>query len=128
MRKREKLEEITLSVTSYEDNSNIHSKNMVSDKVAKQAINNVNMEDDSKQILDKIEDEIRELSYKVEEVEIRLECLKRKEKEILVDYYIEGNSYEHIGNITYHNLFGQTRSSDCIKKIIINSLEKISKL
>lgn len=128
LRKIEKLKDITLSVTSYEDNSDIHSKNAISDKVGKQAINNADSEVDLKQTLNKVEDEIKELNTKLEEVDIRLESLKRKEKEILIDYYIEGNSYEHIGNITYHNLFGQTRSADCIKKIITNSLEKISKL
>ena len=128
LRKIEKLKEITLSVTKYEDNSDIHSKNMISDKVGKQAINNADSGFDLQQTLSKVNDEIDKLNTKVEEVEIRLECLKRKEREILVDYYIEGNSYEHIGNITYHNLFGQTRSADCIKKIIINSLGKISKL
>lgn len=128
LRKIEKLKDITLTVTSYEDNNDIHSKNMISDKVGKQAIKNVDLEVDLQQTLNKVEDEIKELNSKIEEVDIRLEGLRRKEKEILVDYYIEGNSYEHIGNITYHNLFGQTRSADCIKKIITNSLEKISKL
>lgn len=128
LRKVENLKDITLSVTSYENNSDIHSKNMVSDKVGKQAIQNADLENDLQQMLNKIENEIKELNSKIEEVDIRLDGLKRKEKEILIDYYIEGNSYEHIGNITYHNLFGQTRSTDCIKKIITNSLEKISKL
>lgn len=128
LRKIEKLKDITLSVTKYEDNSDIHSKNMISDKVGRQAIDNVDSEADLQKELNKLEDEIKELNTKIEEVDIRLECLKRREKEILIDYYIEGNSYNHIGNITYHNLFGQTRSVDCIKKIITNSLEKISKL
>lgn len=128
LRKIEKLRYITLSVTSYEDNSDIHSKNTISDKVGKQAIKNADLEVNLKDELNKVEDEIKELNRKIEEVDIRLEGLKRKEKEILVDYYIEGNSYEHIGNITYHNLFGQTRSADCIKKIIINALEKITNL
>lgn len=128
LRKIEKLKDITLSVTSYEDNSDIHSKNAISDKVGKQAINNADLKVELQQELEGIEEQIKELNTKLEEVDIRLESLKRKEKEILIDYYIEGNSYEHIGNITYHNLFGQTRSADCIKKIITNSLEKISKL
>lgn len=128
LRKIERLKDISLSVTSYEDNSDIHSKNSISDKVGKQAINNADLKAELQQDLEELEEEIKELNTKLEEVDIRLESLKRKEKEILIDYYVEGNSYEYIGNITYHNLFGQTRSADCIKKIIINSLEKISKL
>lgn len=128
LRKIEKLKDISLSVTSYEDNSDIHSKNAISDKVGKQAINNADLKVELQQELEEVEEQIKELNTKLEEVDIRLEGLKRKEKEILIDYYIEGNSYDYIGNITYHNLFGQTRSADCIKKIITNSLEKISKL
>lgn len=128
LRKKEMLKDTILTVTNYEDNSDIHSKNIVSDKVGKQAINNADLEKALQKELEKVEEEIRELSSKVEEVEIRLEVLKKKEKEILVDYYIEGNSYEHIGNITYHNLFGQTRSADCIKKIIQKALVKIAEL
>ena len=128
MRNLEEVKDITLSVTSYEDNSDIRSKNVISDKVGKQAIENLDLESDLRKQLNKIKDEIIELNFKVEEVDMRLEGLRRKEREILIDYYIEGNSYEHIGNTTYHNLFGQTRSTDCIKKIIANSLEKISKL
>ena len=128
LRRKEKLKDTTISVTNYENNNDIHSKNIISDKVGKQAIYNADLEKDLQKELDKVEDEIKEINTKIEEVDIRLEGLKKKEKEILVDYYIEGNSYEHIGNITYHNLFGQTRSADCIKKMIKKSLGKISKL
>lgn len=128
LQKIEELKDISLSVTSYEDNSDIHSKNAISDKVGKRAINNVDLKVELQKELEKIEEQVKELKSKLEEVDIRLESLKRKEKEILIDYYIEGNSYEHIGNITYHNLFGQARSADCIKKIITSSLEKILKL
>ena len=74
-----------------------------------------------------IENEIKELNTKLEEVDIRLEGLRKKEREILIAYYIEGNSYEEIGNITYYKLYNQTRSEEAVKKIIQRAIEKISK-
>ena len=63
-----------------------------------------------------------------EEIDIRLEALKYREKEILVAYYIDGCTYEDIGNRVYHKLFGQTRSEKAIQKIIERATEKIINL
>ena len=127
LRKIENLKKVNLSVTSYEENSDIHSKNIISDKVGNKASNNIDIESDLKLELEQIEKEISELNTKLEEVEIRLEGLKRKEKEILVAYYIDGYSYKEIGNIIYYNMYSQTRSEDTIKKIIQKATDKIAK-
>lgn len=127
LRKIESLKNVTLSVTSYEENSDIHSKNIITDKVGNKASDNLDIEADLKIELEKIEDEIRELSLRVEDVEIRLEGLKYKEREILTAYYIEGRSPIEIGKELYFRLFSQTRSERTIQKIIERATEKISK-
>ncbi len=127
LRKIESLKNVTLSVTSYEENSDIHSKNIITDKVGNKASDNLDVEADLKIELEKVEDEIKELSTKLEEVDIRLDGLRRKEKEILIAYYVEGNTYKEIGSITYYKLYNETRSEETIKKIIQKAIEKISK-
>lgn len=127
LRKIESLKNITLSVTSYEENSDIHSKNIITDKVGNKASDNLDIELELKTQLDKVEDEIKELNTKLEEVDIRLDGLRRKEKEILIAYYVEGNTYKEIGSITYYKLYNETRSEETIKKIIQKATEKISK-
>ena len=127
LRKIESLKNVTLSVTSYEENSDIHSKNIITDKVGNKASDNLDIEADLKIELEKIENEIKELSLKVEDVEIRLEGLKYKEREILTAYYIEGRSPIEIGKELYFRLFSQTRSERTIQKIIERATEKISK-
>lgn len=127
LRKIESLKNVTLSVTSYEENSDIHSKNIITDKVGNKASDNLDVEADLKIELEKVEDEIKELNTKIEEVDIRLDGLRRKEKEILIAYYVEGNTYKEIGSITYYKLYNETRSEETIKKIIQKATEKISK-
>lgn len=127
LRRIESLKNVTLSVTSYEENSDIHSKNIITDKVGNKASDNLDVEADLKIELEKVEDEIKELNTKLEEVDIRLDGLRRKEKEILIAYYVEGNTYKEIGSITYYKLYNETRSEETIKKIIQKATEKISK-
>ncbi len=127
LRKIESLKNVSLSVTSYDENSDIHSKNIISDKVGNKASSNVDIESDLRQELENIENDIKELETKLEEVDIRLDGLRKKEREILISYYVEGNSYKHIGNITYYNLYNETRSEDTVKKIIQKATDKIAK-
>lgn len=121
LRKIESLKNVMLSVTSYEENSDIHSKNIITDKVGNKASDNIDVEADLKIELEKVEDEIKELNTKLEEVEIRLEALKRKEKEILIDYYVEGNTYQIIAdkyNMSLRN----------VQNIVKKATEKIVKI
>ena len=127
LRKIESLKNVSLSVTSYDNNSDIHSKNIISDKVGNKASNNLDTELELKAELDEIENDINELHLKVEDVEIRLEGLKYKEREILTAYYIDGRSPVEIGKEVYFKLFSQTRSERTIQKIIERATDKISK-
>lgn len=68
------------------------------------------------------------LKSRIEDVEILLKALKFKERTIIVEHYIEGNSYEDIGNRVYWNLFKQTRSGNAMQKIAEKALNKILKI
>lgn len=75
-----------------------------------------------------LEAENEKLKSKIEDVEIALKALKFKEKTIIVEHYIEGNSYEDIGNRVYWKIFGQTRGWEAIKKIADRAMEKMLKI
>lgn len=125
LQKIESLKNVSLSATSYKENGYIHSKNTISDKVGNKVSNNLDIEADLKVELKKVEEEIIKINSKVEEVEIRLEGLKYKEREILTAYYIDGRSLLEIGEELYFKLFSQTRSERTIQKIIEKATEKI---
>lgn len=118
LRKIESLKNVSLSATSYEENSDIHSKNIITDKVGNKASNNLDIEADLKMELEVIENEIKELNIKLEEIDIRLEVLKNKEKEILLNYYMEKNTYQEIAD-----RFNRTLRN--IQDIVKKSIEKM---
>ncbi|MCI9016293.1 MAG: hypothetical protein HFJ53_03890 [Clostridia bacterium] len=137
IRKREKctLEEalkdniIEIKITkNHELNRNKKVKTNISDNVMATLINEKNKREEIQERIKNIENEILLLKDKTEEVDIRLRGLKYKEREIIKAYYIEGRSYEDIGNRVYFSLFEQTRSADTIKKTISKAMDKIQKL
>lgn len=85
--------------------------------------------------ISKLEEERTELEAeniiiksRVEDVEIYLKALKFRERTIIIEHYIEGNSYEDIGNRIYWRLFGQTRDGRTIQRIADRAIEKMLKL
>lgn len=128
LRKLEHLKEIDVSSSPVKLNEDIHSKNKIGDRTGNNAIDNIETEAEIREKIKDIEEEISELAIMIDEVNIRLEALKYREKEILVAYYIDGCTYEDIGNRVYHKLFGQTRSEKAIQKIIERATEKIINL
>lgn len=115
--------------SSFGLNQDIHSQNKISNKTEKTAIDTIEknekeIEEAKKKIIE-LEAEISELEIIVLEAEIRLEALKYKEKEILYAYYVEGRTYEDIGNNLYFRLFNQTRDKDTIKDIVENAAKKM---
>ena len=128
IRKIEQLKEVSISAVRTEINNDIHSKNSISDKVGNNAVDNIDKENEYREELDVIEAEIIELNESIEEIDIRLDALKYKEKQILIAYYIDGCTYEDIGNRIYWELFKQTRSSRHIQRMIEKSTEKIINL
>lgn len=125
LRKIEQLKDITISTVSTGINNDIHSKNSISDKVGNSASENIDKTKEYQERLDILEEEIIELNDVIEEIDIRLDALKYKEKQILIAYYIDGCTYEDIGNRVYWELFHQTRSERQIKRMIERSTEKI---
>lgn len=85
--------------------------------------------------ISKLEEERTELEAeniviksRIEDVEIYLKALKFRERTIIIEHYIEGNSYEDIGNRIYWRLFGQTRDGRTIQRIADRAIEKMLKL
>lgn len=128
LRKLEHLKEVDVSSSSTELNGDIHSKNKIGDRTGNNAIDNLETEAEIREKLKDAEEEISELTIMIEEVDIRLGALKYREKEILVAYYIDGCTYEDIGNRVYHKLFNQTRSSRNIQDIVEAATNKMLKL
>lgn len=128
LRALEKIQEQELK-SSYNDiNSAIRSKNSISDKVGNVASNTIDKENDLKLEIESLQKEIDELSGVVEEIDIRLDSLKYKEREILIAYYIDGCTYEDIGNRVYLELFHQTRSTRHIQRLVERCTDQILKL
>ena len=128
IRKIEQLKEISISTVRTEINNDIHSKNSISDKVGNNAVDNIDKENEYREELDVIEAGIIELNESIEEIDIRLDALKYKEKQILIAYYIDGCTYEDIGNRVYWQLFKQTRSERHIRRVIERCTDKIISL
>lgn len=117
------------SVTAnYGINQDIHSKNQISNKVLRKVEENETRREEFETTIKDLEKEVKNLREKVEPVEDRLECLKYKEKKMLEAYYIEGRSYEEIGNQLYFQLFCQTRNWETIKKIVEKAFNKMLNL
>lgn len=123
------LKEVDVSLTSViEINGDIHSKNMISDKVGRQVEENDRKRIEKEAEIEFLENQVRKLREKVEAVDDRLEALKYKERELLYAYYIEGRTYQDIGNNLYFKLFNQTRDGDTIKKIVEKATNKMLNL
>ena len=128
LRKIEQIKDISISTAKTEINNDIHSKNSISDKVGNSASDNVDKTKEYQEQLNILEYEIIELNDIIEEIDIRLDALKGKEKDILMAYYVDGYTYHYIGNVVYWQLFHQTRSERQIKRMIERSTEKIISL
>lgn len=128
IRKIEQLKEVSISAVRTEINNDIHSKNSISDKVGNNAADNIDKENEYREELDIIEAEIIELNESIEEIDIRLDALKYKERQTLIAYYIDGYTYDYIGNVIYPELFDQTRSDRHIRRLIEKSTNKILEL
>ena len=118
----------TSLTTSYGNNQDIHSKNQISNKVLRKIEENDIKRIECKEKIEKLEEEVRTLREQVEKVEDRLEGLKYKEREILIAYYVDGRTYEDIGENLHYKLFQQKRSWETIKKIVEKATKKMLEL
>lgn len=118
----------TNMTSSYGDNQDIHSKNQISDKVSRKVEENDIRRIELENKIEELEKEVKELRGKVEAVEDRLVGLKYKEREILTAYYIDGRTYEDIGENLHYKLFQQKRNWETIKKIVEKATKKMLEL
>lgn len=124
--RREGYKEIETSVTtSYEINSDIHSKNNISDKVARKIVENEEKKKKNEEELEEVNKIIKELEEKVEEAEIRLDSLYYKEREILTAYYVDNRTSEDISKNLYFKLFSRTCTPRYVRDIIKKATEKL---
>lgn len=107
-----------------DENSGIKSKNKINDTVGNLVSSSIDRfnknKEEVKQKIIVIESEIEELKDKVEEAEIRLNCLYYKEKEILMAYYVENRTAEDIAENLFFRLFNKTCSKENVYRIITN--------
>ena len=118
----------TSMTATYGTNQDIHSKNQISDKVSRKVEENDTKRIELEERIEKLEEEVRQLREKVEAVEDRLVGLKYKERETLVAYYIDGRTYEDIGENLHYKLFQQKRNWETIKKIVEKATKKMIEL
>jgi DNA-directed RNA polymerase specialized sigma24 family protein len=113
-------------------NADIRSKNSISDKVGDAVVKELTKieeeKEEAKAKIAELEPIIQELEDKVEEAEIRLNCLYYKEREVLTAYYVENRTAEDISQNLYFKLFSRTCSPRYIRILIQESTEKILKL
>lgn len=118
----------TNMTSSFGINQDIHSKNQISNKVLNRIEKNETKKEELQEEIKNLEAEVRELRDKVDAVNDRLEGLKYREKEMLCAYYIDGRTYQDIGNNLYFKLFNQTRDGDTIKDIVEKAVKKMLNL
>ena len=115
-------------ISTYGQNQDIHSKNKISNKVLSRIEQNDTRRKELEAEISNLEEVVKKLKEAVDEVDDRLECLKYKEREILYAYYVEGRTYQDIGNNLFFKLFSQTRDGDTIKKIVEKATKKMLNL
>ena len=120
------------SVGNKDANRFIKSKGMTSDSVGNKAINIIDKkEEEIKQLENKIrelEEENTIIYEKIEEAEIRLNALYYKDREILTAYYVENRTADDISQNFYFEKFKRTVSERYIRDVIEKATRKMLNL
>ena len=98
LKQLEEIREVKVKSSATQINGDIRSKNSISDKVGNYASENTDREKNLKQELEALEKEIEELKGMIEDIDIRLEVLNKLEKLILIEYYVEDNTYQDVAD------------------------------
>ena len=128
LKQLEKIENETNMTTSFGINNDIHSQNIISDKVSNAIIRREDREAELREKIKEAEKEIKELEEKTEEVKIRLNSLYYKEREILTAYYVDNRAADEIGRNLYFKLYNRTCTQQNIYKIIEKATNRMIKL
>ena len=127
MKEAEKELEI-IKTRKLEINSDIRTKNKISDTTANAVIRREQHIAEMKEKIAKTEEEIEKLKFNVEQIDDRLICLNYKEKELLTAYYIDNRTAEEIGTNLYWRIYNRTCSAKNIYIILKRAVEKMSNL
>lgn len=126
---RNRHPELEKGITNtYGINKNIKSKNHRENKIENAIIKN---EEKQIQVLRKQEElkkEIEHLEDLVEEAEIRLDSLYKKEREILTAYYVDNRTAEDIAINLYFELYKRTCEPRSIYRLIEKATNRLLKL
>lgn len=122
--KLEKSYEVKITPV-YEEGSR---SNQMSSKVENAVVRKEIKIIEKEEMIRRLEGENEELDYVLNQVNIRLGSLKRLEKEIITDYYINEMDYKTIGIETYWRVINQTRSERTVARKIDEITEKMLKL
>lgn len=125
--------EIETSITGQVGmNLDIRSKNSINDKVGNAVVDgiekNAEIKKEAEKKIKELEPIIEELQGKVDEVNIMLDALYYKEREILTAYYIDNRDAEEIGRVLYWQLYNRTCTAENIYRIIKKGTEILLRL
>ena len=112
----------------YEINSDIRSKNSITNKTENIIIHKENEKESIKKQIKELKDEINKLKELVRQAEIRLNSLYYKEREILTAYYVDNREADEIGRNLYFQLYNRTCTADNIYRIVKKATERIVNL
>ncbi len=113
---------------TYGINQDIRSKNSISNKIENAIIISEEKRLESLKKREELKEEIKRLENLVEEAEIRLESLYKKEREILTAYYVDNRDAEEIGRNLYFTLYNRTCSAENIYRIVKKATKKLLEL
>lgn len=102
--------------------------NQTTSKVENKILTKKEMIEEIERQIEKIDEEIVDLNYELNQVIIRLGSLSRLEKEIITAYYIDEMDYKTIGVEIYWQMINQTRSERTVARKIEEIMEKMLKL
>lgn len=113
-------------------NLDIRSKNSINDKVGNAVVDgikaNIDMKKEAEKKIKELEPIIEELQDEVDQVNIMLDALYYKEREILTAYYIDNRDAEEIGRVLYWKLYNRTCTAENIYRIIKKGTEILLRL
>lgn len=115
-------------VSTYGINKDIRSKNSISNRVENAIMNSEEKQLQAQKKKEELKEQIKDLEELVEEAEIILDSLYKKEREILTAYYVDNRTAEDIAINLYFKLYNRTCDPRSIYRLIEKTTERLLKL
>ena len=126
---RNRHPELEKGITNaYGINKDIKSKNNISNKVENAIISSEEKQLQALKQKEELKKEIEQLEDLVEEAEIRLDSLYKKERDILTAYYVDNRTAEDIAINLYFELYKRTCEPRSIYRLIEKATNRLLKL